>query len=217
MDLPEAGLHFYDPRVEIERHTTILPHWEQPGATCFVTFRLADSIPRSKLDAWKAERDAVDGCESSSHGRRKSSASIISRFSATIDRWLDQGHGGCVLRDAIVARVVGDALKFFENQRSIQHVWVVMPNHVHSLFTLLRGWKLDQMMHSWKSFTASKINALLGRRGTLWQRDYFDRLIRDADHFENCVRYIRRNPTNAKLRQGEYLLFESQWVKMRVP
>jgi len=216
MDHSEAGLHFYDPRVEIEKHTTVLPHWEQPGATCFVTFRLADSIPKAKLDAWKIERDAwlvlnpKPWTEEIEHEFHR-------RFSATIDRWLDLGHGACVLRDPAVARLAGDALGFFENQRSIQHAWIVMPNHVHVLFTLSRGWKLDQMMHSWKSFTANKINALLGRNGILWQRDYFDRLIRDANHFVNCVRYIRKNPTKAKLRQGEYLLFESQWLNVMVP
>jgi putative transposase len=156
MDHPEASLHFYDPRVEIEKRTTILPHWEQPGPTYFVSFRLADSIPRSKLDAWKAERDAwmavhpqpwTDEIEREYH----------KRFSATIDRWLDLGHGECVLRDPTVARVVGDAMSFFENQRSIQYAWVIMPNHVHTLFTVLREWKLDRLLHSWKSFTANKI------------------------------------------------------------
>ena len=34
-----------------QRH---LPHWRQDGATYFVTFRLADSLPQSKLDELKA-------------------------------------------------------------------------------------------------------------------------------------------------------------------
>jgi hypothetical protein len=46
-----------------------------------------------------------------------------------------------------------------------------------------------------------------------WQQDYFDRLVRDADHFANCVRYIRRNPVKAKLRAGEYTLWESEMVQ----
>jgi hypothetical protein len=203
---------FYDPLVEIGKRTTVLPHWEQPGATYFVTFRLADSIPQSKLDAWKAERAAW----MSLHPRPwtlQVEQEYHRLFSATVDRWLDLGHGDCTLRSPETARVVGDALAFFESQRCVQHAWVIMPNHVHALFTLLNEWTLDQVIHSWKSFTANKINSLMRANEELWQRDYFDRLIRDGQHFVNCARYIRNNPIKAKLREGEYLLYEAEWLK----
>jgi hypothetical protein len=35
-------------------------------------------------------------------------------------------------------------------------------------------------------------------------------LVRDAAHFANCVRYIRRNPEKARLGEAEYLLYESE-------
>src|SRR5262249_62338873 len=41
------GLHPDNPVTVYQRH---LPHWRQDGATYFVTFRLADSLPQSKLD-----------------------------------------------------------------------------------------------------------------------------------------------------------------------
>ena len=91
--------------------------------------------------------------------------------------------------------------------------FVIMPNHVHCLFTLNAEWKLEQMLHSWKRHSAREINRTIGKTGTLWQKDYFDRLIRDPDHFGNCVRYIRKNPTKANLRSGEYVLFESPLAK----
>jgi hypothetical protein len=50
---------------------------------------------------------------------------------------------------------------------------------------------------------------LLGRTGFLWQRDYFDRLVRNEPHLASCVRDIRRNPENARPREGEYALDES--------
>ena len=46
-----------------------------------------------------------------------------------------------------------------------------------------------------------------------WQRDYFDRLVRDEKHFANCVRYIRRNPEKAQLSKGEFILWESELAK----
>lgn len=209
------SLKFFDPRADIEKHTSVLPHWEQPGASYFVTFRLADSLPKEKLEEWKCERDAWIEAHPKPWSEEVEK-DFHERFSSTIEHWLDAGHGSCVLRDPSASRIVGDALNHFEGQRCIQHAWVVMPNHVHALFTLLGEHHLDQLLHSWKSFTANKIHAFTEERGRCWQRDYFDRLIRDQAHFQNCVRYIRKNPMKSKLRPGEYLLFESECVRAAV-
>ncbi len=77
-----------------------------------------------------------------------------------------------------------------------------MPNHVYLIFVQRTEWPLETLLHSWKRFSARQINKLRGRTGSLWQRDYFDRLVRDEKHFANCVRYIRRNPEKARLRDG---------------
>jgi putative transposase len=206
------SLKFFNPRSDIEKHTTVLPHWEQPGVSYFVTFRLADSLPQKKLDDWKRERDAWIEAHPKPWSEEVEKE-FHERFSSTIERWLDAGHGSCVLRDPKTSRIVGDALSHFEGARCIQHAWVVMPNHVHTLFTMLGDHRLEDLLHSWKSFTANEIHLVTEKSGQLWQRDYFDRLIRDQTHFLNCVRYIRRNPTKANLSMGEYLLFESDWVR----
>ena len=83
---------------------------------------------------------------------------------------------------------------------------------------LLNQWQdergpLEKLIRSWKGFTARQINKLLGRSGGFWQRDYFDRLIRDEKHFGNCVRYIRRNPEKTRLNAGEFVLWESELAR----
>jgi putative transposase len=85
-----------------------------------------------------------------------------------------------------------------------------MPNHVHALFVQNPLWPLEKLLQSWKRFTTREINKPLDRTGKLWQRDYFDRLVRDERHFENCVRYIRRNPQKASLAPNEFILWESE-------
>jgi len=75
------------------------------------------------------------------------------------------------------------------------------------------SWPLEKLVRSWKSFTSRKINSVLSREGTLWQRDYFDRLVRDEKHFANCIRYIWRNPERAGLRSGEYILYKSELAR----
>ena len=88
--------------------------------------------------------------------------------------------------------------------------FVVMPNHVHSLFVQEPSWPLEKLTYTWKRFTSGQINARVGRLGPVWQKDYFDRLVRDEKHFANCVRYIRRNPEKARLRKGHYILYENE-------
>ncbi len=88
-----------------------------------------------------------------------------------------------------------------------------MPNHVHAVFALNPTRSLEEIILSWKGFTARKINSLLGRKGNFWQRDYFDRLIRHPKHLANSIRYIRRNPQKARLREEEFVLYESEFAR----
>lgn len=202
----DDGPTFLDPLTDIEKHGTKLPHWQQEGATFFVTFRLADSIPLAKLGPWQAARNAWLHL----HPRPwtvETEREYHRLFSRELEAWLDAGSGACELRDPRASTVVGEALAYFEGQRCRQHAWVVMPNHVHTLFSLLGGHKLEELLHSWKSYSSKRINEVLGRRGGLWQEDYHDRLIRSRTHFNNCFDYISRNPGQAKLRTGEYRLF----------
>ncbi len=206
MDIED--LRFFNPYDEIRQGQNRLPHWQQKGAVYFVTFRLADSVPAHLLREWEAERETwtkLHPLPWSPETERE----YHRRFSAQFDTLLDASHGSCPLRKPEVAQTVSGALTHFEGERCVQISWVVMPNHVHALFVLRETEKLEGLLHSWKTWTARLINIHLGRSGTLWQKDYFDRLIRDDQHFHRCVRYIRRNPEKANLREHESLLWES--------
>jgi type I restriction enzyme R subunit len=58
---------------------------------------------------------------------------------------------------------------------------------------------------SWKTFTATRINRMLGRKGRFWQQDSFDHLVRSAEQFHFLRGYIADNPRRANLRLGEYV------------
>ncbi|HVO79462.1 MAG TPA: transposase [Terriglobales bacterium] len=177
-----------------------LPHWEGAHACYFVTFRLADSIPAEVAERIESERDSIIqtarqlGRELSLSEKRH-----IARV-ATIDKYLDNGAGACHLAKAEIAQIVSDALRYFDGQRYRLHAWCIMPNHVHVLLALTDGTELDSVLHSWKSFTAKKINRRLGVEGVFWQREYYDHLIRNDDDFERVVRYIAENPAKAGLK-----------------
>jgi putative transposase len=135
------------------------------------------------------------------------------RFSGALEQWLDQGHGSCLLRRRDCAEIVAETLRHFEGERVVMISFAVMPNHVHALFVQNSEWPLEKLIRSWKGFTARQINKLLGRSGSFWQRDYFDRLVRDREHFANCILYIRRNPEKATLTRTEFVLWESELAR----
>jgi len=201
-------LRFFNPYADIRQTENRLPHWQQEGAVYFITFRLADAVPIRLRDQWADERDnwlRVHPQPWSVETERE----YHQRFSGAIERWLDEGHGACLLRRRDCAKVVAETLRHFEGKRVVMISAVVMPNHLHALFVQNPDWPLEKLIRSWKGFTARQINKLAARSGSLWQRDYFDRLVRDEKHFANCVRYIRRNPEKARLSKDEFILWES--------
>ncbi|EDY19111.1 protein of unknown function DUF1568 [Chthoniobacter flavus Ellin428] len=209
----EVEPRFMDPHAEVAQHTNRLPHWQQNEATYFVTFRLADSVPAELLRQWEQEREAWIRWNPEPWSP-KQEREYRERFSITMEHWLDAGHGECLLRQPPLARIVGDALCHFDGVRYAQHAWVVMPNHVHALFSVRGEAKMPAIIQSWKSFTSRAINGHLDRIGPLWQKDYRDRMVRSARHFFNCANYIRTNPVVASLPSCEYLHYESKAVRM---
>jgi putative DNA methylase len=164
-----------------------LPHFDAEGRTQTMTFRLFDSMPQETLDAWLGEISSLPKKEYDIERRKR------------IDAYLDQGYGSCYLRDERIAETIQNALLHFDGERYSLHAWVVMPNHVHVLYTPKAGWELSQIAHSWKSYTANVCNKALGRKGEFWQPEPFDRYIRDEKHFANAVSYIENNPVKAGL------------------
>jgi putative transposase len=84
------------------------------------------------------------------------------------------------------------------------HAAVVMPNHVHVLvqpLTLPEGTtvNLSHIIHSVKTFTAREINAFRGQKGTFWQDERYDRIIRDEAELLEKWQYIRNNPVERGL------------------
>ncbi len=116
-----------------------------------------------------------------------------------IEKYEDNGHGACYLRDDRIAALVEQALKHFDGERYHLVAWCVMPNHVHVLIQQIEGHPLSKVIQSWKSFTAHEANKILGRSGDFWMPDYFDRFIRDEKHFDAVVEYIHQNPIKAGL------------------
>lgn len=168
----------------------------------FVTFRLGDALPGEKVIHWKIQSDAWKKTwpppwtpEQEKEYHR--------RFTARLERWLDQGTGSCLFREKSKRLLLENVLMFHHGERYEHHAWVIMPNHVHLLFKPV--FTLESSIQTWKSISARRIG-----NGSIWQPNYRDTMIRDREHFANAVRYIRRNPVKAGLAAGEFSLWQSE-------
>jgi REP element-mobilizing transposase RayT len=183
-----------------------LPHWQQERAAYFITFRLADSVPQHLTKNWHEDRETWIRLNPKPWSEDQEQE-YHERFSLRMERLLDAGHGACVLRYPENSSWVVDALRFKEGDAYHLHAWVVMPNHVHVLMSLAEGSKLEKVIAGWKRWASNRIQQKSETRGGIWQKDYFDRMIRDHAHFQRVIRYIRNNPVKAGLREDEYALF----------
>jgi len=178
-----------------------LPHWEADGATYFVTFRLFDSLPKRAVRRIKFERDDI--IRTAAAAQRKLSETELRRvqalFARKLQQVLDSGAGACFLAIQSVAAIMADTIRKFHGVRYACSAWCVMPNHVHVVLRPLANHRLAEIVHSWKSFTASAANRILRRSGRFWQREYFDHLLRDERQFRRAVQYVLDNPKKAAL------------------
>ncbi len=200
---------FLNPYDVIERHGLALPHWQQ-GSTCvFVTWRLADALPAAKLRDWKNER-ALWFETHPLPWDRSTWEEYNERFPKRMEAWLDRGMGACLLREPETRQILADALHFFDAQRYHLRSYVIMPNHVHVLFQPHSGYELAAILHSWKSYTAKRVRKRVGGAGDVWQRGYWDRLIRNQQHLDRCEQYIRKNPEIAGLASKTYSYYSAE-------
>jgi Rad3-related DNA helicase/REP element-mobilizing transposase RayT len=190
------------------RQGAYLPHWTKESAIFSVTFRLADSLPQSVLEDWRSERDEI--IKRAEQMRRPLSESECRRldylFSEKVDRYLDFGHGSCVLGEPEIAKIVVGALRHFDGQRYGLLAWCVMPNHVHVVLQPLPGHSLEKILHSWKSFTAHEVKKFLEQdeETAFWQPEYYDHLIRDEADLEHSIHYVWTNPEKAGLKEWHW-------------
>lgn len=181
-----------------------LPHWDQRMKFQFVTFRLADSLPKSKVEELKLIKDKFEQVNPKpwTEQIRLQYYKLIGPIE---NRLLDNGFGSCILKIKNVRSVLSSSIMYFDNVKYEVIAFVIMPNHVHILLRLLESHTISECMHSIKSYSAKMINRLLNDTGSIWMKEYFDRMIRGEDHLRHCINYIIENPKY--LNEGEFELY----------
>jgi len=193
-----------------------MPHWRQNGATYFVTFRLADSLPQAKLRELKQMRQEWERKNPPPY-ENEALQQLARSLAERTESWLDQGMGSCVLKDAALAAFVTQAMHFFDGDRYELGAYVVMPNHVHAILRPIQ-WEehpLEAILGSWKQFSSNHINRRIGWHGPLWQDESYDRINRDEPHLDTCLQYLGFNPEKAGLVRASCPVWvRPEWIKL---
>jgi REP element-mobilizing transposase RayT len=190
-------------------HKRNLPHYYPKGAKFFITFRLFGSIPQEKLEEIQANYEKLLASinKNLSESERFEQMDIAQkRLLIAYDNYLDRNQDELhFLKRNDVADIVKEALLYKDGADYDVLAYCIMSNHVHWVIDTavqLQGSNemyknIDKIMHSIKSYTATKINKLLGRQGTFWQEESFDRVIRHDKELQNILNYTIQNPVKA--------------------
>lgn len=187
-----------------------LPHIQPPGATLFVTFRLAGSIPADVLQRLRRDaeqREAALACIGDHQERERRGYVEERRHFARWDAELDRGRSGPVwLSEPRVGDLVAEALHYRDGRTYDLQAFCIMPNHVHTVFTPLPQGNgtyhaLSMVMHSLKRYTARQANRVLGRQGTFWQGESYDHVVQDEEELHRIITYVLNNPVKGGLVQ----------------
>lgn len=93
----------------------------------------------------------------------------------------------------------------YQHGKSVRlHAAVIMPEHVHLLFSALKdakgeSYSIPEIMQNIKSVSAHRVNRAAGRTGKVWQTESFDHVIRSSGEFEAKIAYIAENPVMRRL------------------
>lgn len=158
------------------------PRCDRSDRPQFITYRLADSLPRDVAQRIRDESEEDD------------------EVYARMQQYLDAGYGACWLKRPEFAEVVEENLHFHDGKRYRLLDWVIMPNHVHVAYDRPQV-DMETIVHGWKSYTGHVLKkmAKLGKEESFWQRGVFDRFIRDERHLSNVECYIYLNAVKAGL------------------
>ena len=121
--------------------------------------------------------------------------------------YIDQNPTGSVRLDRPeVAQIIFDSILSEENRTMNTYAFCLMRNHYHWVVKIYERDeagaeivlpRLFQRLHSYWSFRINQIDGVKGRR--VWQRETFDKIIRDGNHLERSINYTKNNPVKAGL------------------
>ena len=195
----------------IHFHRRNLPHFYSPNSTYFITYRLKESIPLSKITD---SRNMLGF-----NGNFKNIEDNFNSYEKHLeeyDKLLDNNRKIRYLVNPKVAEVVRQSIHFYDKRKFELICYTIMPNHVHLVFQFLsqksekgkcvpqssdpcqilqteregKQERISKIMQSIKGYSAREANKILNRKGSFWQSESYDHIVRNEDELEKLIKYV---------------------------
>lgn len=174
-------------------HRRNLPHLHPSEGTFFITYRLADSLPKEII-------------ESLSNEYKNEKVEIIIQpnkhsYFVSFDEYLDKYESDKnYLSLPEIAEVNKNGIHHYDSKYYQLICYCIMSNHIHLVIKLTENAPdLSKIMHSIKRYTAKESNILLDRKGAFWAQESYDHLVRNSNELRTIVNYVVNNPVKAGL------------------
>jgi len=198
----------------------LLPHIYPIGATFFITFRLADSLPQHIFKKLKFEFDIEESkikkVVFDTNAKEEMLYDLRKKLFGKFDQQLDSHpYGACHLKDSMIAQILWDKIFQYHGKYYNVEALSVMPNHVHMLLDtsiqVPQECDIDEIpkhymdVNKWmqliKGGSSFLINKRLKRSGTLWEKESYDHYVRfnKPGEYERIKEYILQNSRKAGL------------------
>jgi len=161
-------------------------HINHPNAIQFVTFRTQESL------IYYLQHNNIDTTDSAAKQQLE------------MDKILDVSKAGAILNGAVIELLMQYLLS--KNNSLYQLIAVsIMPNHVHIMFEQLVP--LTQIMQHVKGGSSLLINRYLDNSGALWDKSYYDKIVRTEVQFKITYEYIKNNAYKAELADAQHRFY----------
>jgi REP element-mobilizing transposase RayT len=200
-------------------HSRSLPHLFDINKPVLITFRLKFSLPKSiESELLNRKREWNDSLKTLSSGERQSK---LKSKDYQLFLWFDELIAGSVetpdlLSDNRCIEIISHALHYHDNVRYQLLAFCIMPNHVHVIINpLLQDndiiFSISHITYTWKKYSATQINKHMQMKGSLWQSESYDHLIRDQKELFHYLEYVMENPIKAGL-VSKWYEWKGTWV-----
>ncbi len=124
---------------------------------------------------------------------------------STINKWIKLFH---IVK---YRKIILDSLNYLINNKIVKiHGYVIMPNHIHLLLTILEPHSISNVLRDFHKYTSQQIIKLLrnnnseilerllsdrnDRKYQIWQTSHAVKQVESADFFRQKLEYIHNNP-----------------------
>ncbi len=190
-----------------------LPHYQPPGYTFFITFRLYATMPKEIVDRYKLLKETQLKNLNNFENKKIRSEKYLAfkkNYFKLYDEYLDKAsYGPKWLQDRKIADIVKKALHYNDGIKYNLIAYTIMPNHVHLVIepiiekfvgrTDCSTYIVTSILKSLKWYTARECNKILNRSGAFWQHESYDHVVRNSESLIRIVKYVLNNPVKAGL------------------